>query len=135
MNSKPNPIRRNLPELATNADSDEEGEVNSDENWSEWDDKFVDNVHCLFCNASKTEFDEILDHMKDFHEFPFKELTDSMSFYERMKLVNYIRRQIYLKNCIFCDINFDTIENLQKHMAASRHFKIPDDDKTWNQVL
>lgn len=67
------------------------------------------------------------------HHFNFMEITGDFKFYDKIRLVNYIRRQIYLRNCIYCDINIDTNANLQKHMASSQHYRVPD-ISVWNHV-
>ncbi|XP_044743049.1 zinc finger protein 277 isoform X2 [Chrysoperla carnea] len=111
-------------------DSDD---ADTDSDWSEWNEEYVTNIHCLFCDLIESDFDLILNHMTTKHHFNFMEITGDFKFYDKIRLVNYIRRQIYLRNCIYCDINIDTNENLQKHMTSSQHYRVPD-TSVWNHV-
>lgn len=49
--------------------------------------------------------------------------------YSQVKVVNYIKRQIYLQKCVFCEMKVD---NILEHMKKENHFKIPS-PKTWDQ--
>lgn len=44
-------------------------------------------------------------------------------------MVNYVRRQIYVKKCVFCD---EDAEDLLGHMREKEHEKLPP-ARTWNQ--
>lgn len=46
-----------------------------------------------------------------------------------MKVVNYIKRQIHLQKCVFCEMKVD---NILEHMKKENHFKIPS-PKMWDQ--
>ena len=81
--------------------------------------------------------------MKVIHDFDFVEIKEEkkLSFYQQVKLVNYIRRQIHLGACIFCDENIEKAkhsdeiykENLLEHMKTESHIKLPDDKSEWDQ--
>ena len=57
--------------------------------------------------------------------------------------MNYIRRQIHLGSCIFCDENIETTkqendsklyrESLLEHMKKESHMKLPEDKSEWDQ--
>ena len=69
------------------------------------------------------------------HEFDYK-LTKSqmnLNFYQQVKLINYIRRQIYLNHCINCDEKFEHSESLMNHMKEQNHLKPPTDKDSWDQ--
>ncbi|ODN02689.1 putative zinc finger protein [Orchesella cincta] len=95
---------------------DTEGE-NREEEWVELAEEKQRNVVCLFCSAADCNFDNILDHMKTEHHFDFLQITVSLDFYEKVKLVNYIRRTVYQMSCLSCDERFQERELLLKHVS------------------
>lgn len=63
----------------------------------DWNDP-VQEYFCLFCDKSFENETEILNHMNDSHKFDFRSniLKNDLSFYEQVKMINYIRRQVLL---------------------------------------
>lgn len=98
--------------------SESEGEESS---WSDWNDENI-SILCLFCNHTDIDFTTILQHMKEKHNFDFEEASKDLIFYQKVKLVNYIRRQIHLQCCIFCE---KKANNTLEHMTQENHYKIP----------
>lgn len=98
--------------------SESEGEESS---WSDWNDENI-SILCLFCNHTDIDFTAILQHMKEEHNFDFEEASKNLIFYQKVKLVNYIRRQIHLQCCILCEKKAD---NILEHMTQENHYKIP----------
>ncbi|CAK5012968.1 unnamed protein product [Meloidogyne enterolobii] len=77
-------------------DSDEEEE----DSWEEFEQDNTDEDLlglCLFCDHANIELDEIVEHMKDDHKFDIFAYIDEqkMELYDRMKFVNFIRKQTY----------------------------------------
>ncbi|XP_018399588.1 PREDICTED: zinc finger protein 277 [Cyphomyrmex costatus] len=105
--------------------SENEDEGNS---WSDWNDESI-KIICLFCNYSNNEFTCILRHMKKTHNFDFEETVRDLTFYQKVKIVNYIKRQIQLKRCIFCETKSD---NVLEHMKIQQHCKIATQN-VWDQ--
>lgn len=102
-------------EEATVFDSD-------DNDWSDWQDRDQElEIICLFCPLMENDFDAITSHMTQTHQFNFDEVTCDMSFYQKVKLVNYIRRKIHLKQCFSCEVTSDSIDGLMAHMIISKH--------------
>ncbi|KYQ48437.1 hypothetical protein ALC60_12493 [Trachymyrmex zeteki] len=103
---------------------------NEDEesSWSDWNDESI-TITCLFCNYSNNEFTCILRHMKETHSFDFEETVKDLTFYQKVKVVNYIKRQIQLQRCIFCETKSD---NVLEHMKNQQHCKIAT-QKVWDQ--
>lgn len=91
-------------------------------------------VTCLFCNQISASFEEALEHMDSAHEFDYSHIVEEnhLSFYEQVKLVNYIRHQMYALICMKCHKNFQDRGNLLTHMTIERHFMIPRKE-VWNQ--
>lgn len=101
---------------------------NEEENWSDWNSENVD-VNCLFCKTIKNDFADILHHMKEDHGFDFDLITRNYNFYQKVKIVNYARKQMHVRKCIFCDGHF---EQLTEHATRENHYKLPAKE-IWDQ--
>ena len=84
-------------DLPTGFDSDHSDDDEEDNNWSDWRGNLSGAV-CLFCPANYTEFSDLLKHMNIVHEFDYENLKSqlSLNFYQQIKLINFIRRQMHL---------------------------------------
>ncbi|XP_045466804.1 zinc finger protein 277 [Harmonia axyridis] len=100
-------------------------EANSDEEYSDWNEE-EDKIICLFCQHKETGANNICDHMKTSHTFDFVELTKSFNFFQKIQLINYVRRQVVDCKCIYCNEHFDESELLRIHLENEQHFKLPD---------
>ncbi len=103
----------------------------------DWNDP-VQTYFCLFCDNSFEDDQEILSHMIKEHLFDLKLISSSnqLSFYNQIKLVNYIRRQVYLKNCHICKSeSFDSMEKLREHLMLNDHIKELPSNELWDQVI
>ncbi|XP_015431962.1 PREDICTED: zinc finger protein 277 [Dufourea novaeangliae] len=98
-----------------------------EETWSDWKDEGI-GITCLFCSHTDKQFHFILAHMRTEHDFNFQEESKDLTFYQKVKVVNYIRRQIQLRRCVFCEVEVD---NTLEHMKRQNHFKIPI-QKVWD---
>ncbi|XP_003490408.2 zinc finger protein 277 [Bombus impatiens] len=107
---------------------DQSSENEDEDTWSDWNDEGI-GISCLFCTYSDKHFHRILTHMKAEHDFDFKIASKDLTFYQKVKVVNYVRRQIHLKQCVFCEMKVDTV---LEHMKEENHFKIPS-QKVWDQ--
>lgn len=100
-------------------------ESDSDSDWSDWEGE-KQNLNCLFCSANDTDFATIKNHMKTNHDFDFEAAISGLNFYEKVKVVNYMRRQMHMLKCVTCDSKFVTIKLLQDHLTSSKHYGIGD---------
>ncbi|GBP55657.1 Zinc finger protein 277 [Eumeta japonica] len=107
-----------------NSRSGYDSNVDSDPDWSEWTEDNGPMIMCLFCDHSEMDYDCILDHMERVHYFSFIEVTSGLDFYHKIKIVNFIRRQIHMKRCFNCDLKFEDVKNIEKHMRESKHFHL-----------
>lgn len=92
---------------------------------------------CLFCSALYTDPSELLTHMTSVHDFDFQDIrnTRKLNFYQQVKLVNFVRRQVHLRVCIHCGDKFEGgEEDLERHMTDSGHYKLPEDSVEWDQT-
>lgn len=56
-----------------------------------------------------------------------------LRFYQQIKLVNYIRRQIHQGRCYSCQERFDSRADVLHHMVSEEHvMKLPE-MSTWDQ--
>lgn len=107
---------------------DQNSENEDEDTWSDWNDEGI-GILCLFCSYSDKHFHQVLTHMRTEHNFDFKVASKDLTFYQKVKVVNYVRRQIHLQLCVFCEAKVD---NVLEHMKRENHFKIPP-QKKWNQ--
>lgn len=112
--------------------SQKESSSEDDKDWSDWEEKDSISIICLFCKHSESKYDEIMSHIRDKHYFDFSTITKKLNFYEKVKIVNYIRRQVHLLRCISCDSEFQNSNDLLLHMTKDMHLKL-EDSKLWNQ--
>ncbi|XP_063223627.1 zinc finger protein 277 [Bacillus rossius redtenbacheri] len=109
---------------------------NDDSNWSDWqdEDSFGETVVCLFCETAVQDFESVLRHMITVHSFNFVEncKKNHLNFYDQVKLVNFIRRQVHQQKCVLCSEWFADKQSLFAHMKGSGHIAVPD-KQLWNQ--
>lgn len=116
--------------LPSGFDSDND----NDNDWSDWKGD-LSGVVCLFCEAIYNDIKDLLVHMDLIHQFNFKKLRDEseLSFYQQVKLINYIRRQVHLNSCICCGEKFEDREKLIFHMGSEEHMRLPETNEDWDQ--
>ncbi|XP_062276996.1 zinc finger protein 277 [Scomber scombrus] len=105
-----------------------------DDDWSDWQAHPVSAV-CLFCDHQSETMEQIYTHMKETHDFDLHKLRIELNlrFYQQVKLVNYIRRQIHQSRCYGCQEKFDSRADVLRHIVAEGHaMKLPD-ISTWDQ--
>ncbi|XP_027896513.1 zinc finger protein 277 isoform X2 [Xiphophorus couchianus] len=105
-----------------------------DDDWSDWEAHPVSAV-CLFCDHQSETMDQIYTHMKDSHGFDLHNLKMelNLNFYQQVKLVNYIRRQIHQSRCYGCQKKFDFRADMMDHIISEGHvMKLPE-TSTWDQ--
>ncbi|KAJ8664215.1 hypothetical protein QAD02_005252 [Eretmocerus hayati] len=101
---------------------------NEDEDWSDWNNEDI-NICCLFCDYRAQDFVGSLQHMKSDHDFDFELSSREFDFYQKVKIVNYIRKQIHDGKCVYCD---EVSDNLNDHMRHEKHYKLPG-KRIWDQ--
>jgi hypothetical protein len=92
-------------------------------------------IHCLFCTRVSQDWSHIEDHMLKDHHFSLSASTEGtrLDFYLKVKVVNFIRRQIHFRCCPHCGRKFDCSSDLHEHMAGENHCRLPSDWTLWNQ--
>ncbi|XP_056000796.1 zinc finger protein 277-like isoform X2 [Ostrea edulis] len=112
----------------------EENETDDDESWGDWEEVGSQAV-CLFCEFSSCVADKLSAHMQELHDFDLKEvkLRLNLNFYQQIKLINFMRRQIYLGICFGCGEKFTDKRELVEHMHSQQHIDRFPDTAVWDQ--
>lgn len=103
----------------------------SESDWSDWYGE-EQQTTCLFCTVTKSKVEDLKAHMKSIHSFDFDSQVAGLSFYQRVKIVNYIRRQMHVSRCVVCREEFPTKDQLQDHLEKQLHFGIGE-QQYWDQ--
>ncbi|MEJ1286456.1 zinc finger protein 277 [Cricetulus griseus] len=106
-----------------------------EDDWSDWQEYPVCAV-CLFCEKQEETIDKLYVHMKDTHEFDLLRIKSELrlNFYQQVKLVNFIRRQVHQCRCYGCHVKFKSKTDLRAHMEEAKHTSLLPDRKTWDQL-
>lgn len=111
--------------MPTFVDSDEEEEEDS---WHEWQEDNLDEdqtrVVCFFCEESHDRAEPLLEHIKEVHHFDILEFIEkeNLDVYQRMKMINFIRKQNYSASCFVCGkTDLGSLQALRKHQSESDH--------------
>ncbi|GAB6031969.1 hypothetical protein CHUAL_010350 [Chamberlinius hualienensis] len=93
------------------------------------------NIVCMFCNRMSRDAEIILLHMQEAHDFNLTLIrkTLKLNYYQQVKLVNYIRRQMYEKRCFNCLRTFSDPTDLQKHLTNEKHVAFIPDTNLFDQ--
>eukprot|EP00731_Ephydatia_muelleri_P007735 Em0004g73a len=103
--------------------------------WEDWQDSSAhEPIFCLFCKTLEVTFSAAVHHMAVAHDFDLPAICRllQLDHYSQVKLVNYVRRQIYCHCCIHCLSHFESTNELLVHMTLCGHFKLPLNSSTWN---
>ncbi|KAH8403755.1 hypothetical protein KR215_002240 [Drosophila sulfurigaster] len=130
--------RKSLGEDNASVDFDkhfarQDSDAEHDSDWSDWaGDGEPNAIKCLYCAQEEAQFGTLKEHMLEKHGLDFESVTNSLNFYQKIKIVNFVRRQLCLMRCVSCDLQFDCFELLAEHMAAESHCGIGERTK-WDK--
>ncbi|XP_078139293.1 zinc finger protein 277 [Centroberyx gerrardi] len=116
------------------SEDDRELVDDEDDDWSDWQAHPVCAV-CLFCDQQSETMEKIYRHMEEAHGFDLHKLRIDLNlrFYQQVKLVNFIRRQIHQSRCYGCQQSFSCRAAALQHIMAAGHvMKLPD-VSAWDQ--
>nr|XP_039247920.1 zinc finger protein 277-like [Styela clava] len=90
----------------------EPDQLEGNDDWTGWEDEGQTAV-CFFCTSSFNTQDRVFEHMKRVHGFDFPEMrmTMNLSFYQQVKMVNYIRRTVHQLRQREKQEKIDNVEN------------------------
>ncbi|CAH1783503.1 unnamed protein product, partial [Owenia fusiformis] len=128
-------LGKNWKSIQSEDDTPIDSDTDKDEDWSDWQEMGGAKAVCLFCDWSATNVDILWEHIQKVHDFNMTEVKEKLqlTFYQQIKLVNYIRRQIHQSRCINCDDSFESKKELLQHMSDRCHFSQPTDSSVWDQ--
>ncbi|TNN57478.1 Zinc finger protein 277 [Liparis tanakae] len=109
-------------------------EDEGEDDWSDWRARPVCSV-CLFCDDQSETMEQIYSHMKEVHGFDLHHLRTELNlhFYQQVKLVNYIRRELHQRRCYGCQERFESRAEVLDHLQVKGHVMTLPDAATWNQ--
>ncbi|XP_051482531.1 zinc finger protein 277 isoform X2 [Apus apus] len=107
---------------------------NLEEDWSDWEEHPVCAV-CLFCEQQADTTEKLYLHMQKSHGFDFPKIKSDhgMNFYQQVKLLNFIRREIHHGRCYNCQEKFQSKGGLISHMEETKHITFLPARSTWDQ--
>ncbi|XP_046890311.1 zinc finger protein 277 [Hypomesus transpacificus] len=116
------------------SEDDHEMLEDEDDDWSDWQAHPVCAV-CLFCEHQSETMNKIYDHMGEAHGFDLHKLKSELNlrFYQQVKLVNYIRREIHQCRCYGCQQKFATRSEVLHHVVEAGHAMMLPGMSTWDQ--
>ncbi|KAM6971766.1 zinc finger protein 277 [Aplochiton taeniatus] len=116
------------------SEDDREFGEDKDDDWSDWQSPPVCAV-CLFCKQQSETMDKVYTHMKEAHGFDLHKLkTDlALKFYQQVKLVNYIRREIHQGRCYGCQEKFGSSADVLSHIFNAGHVMQLPATSVWDQ--
>ncbi|XP_026880357.2 zinc finger protein 277 isoform X2 [Electrophorus electricus] len=105
-----------------------------EDDWSDWQARPLCAV-CLFCEQQEETMEKIYTHMQEAHQFDFHKLKTNLClrFYQQLKLVNYIRRELHHCRCYGCQRTLDTKEEVLQHMMEEGHVMQLPELSHWDQ--
>ncbi|XP_049749574.1 zinc finger protein 277 isoform X1 [Elephas maximus indicus] len=106
-----------------------------DDDWSDWEEIPVSAV-CLFCDKQAETVEKLYVHMEDAHEFDLLKIKSELglNFYQQVKLVNFIRREVHQCRCYSCHEKFKSKVDLRTHMEETKHISLLPERQTWDQL-
>jgi C2H2 type zinc-finger (2 copies) len=108
----------NYQEKETIPSGDEQDlDQQDEEDFEEWEDDVDENTMCLFDESVFNSPEECYLHMKSAHSFDIFMFPD---VYDRIKLVNYVRRKHSQCICACCDQEFPQTPILLDHLSCHR---------------
>uniref|UniRef100_A0A672F3X8 Zinc finger protein 277 n=1 Tax=Salarias fasciatus TaxID=181472 RepID=A0A672F3X8_SALFA len=116
------------------SEDDRELVEDEDDDWSDWRAHPLSAV-CLFCEHQSETMEQIYTHMKESHGFDLHRLKTELNlkFYQQVKLVNFIRRQIHQSRCYGCQQAFDCRADVLRHLEAEGHMMALPEASAWDQ--
>ncbi|XP_043944612.1 zinc finger protein 277 isoform X2 [Protopterus annectens] len=105
-----------------------------EEDWSDWQEHTVCAV-CLFCEHQADSTENLCLHMKNSHDFDLLKIKAELGlkFYQQVKLVNFIRRELHQCRCYSCQKKFILKEDLINHLTEASHIASLPDVSVWDQ--
>ncbi|KAG5273391.1 hypothetical protein AALO_G00150840 [Alosa alosa] len=116
------------------SEDDREILAENDDDWSDWQAHPVCAV-CLFCEQQSETMEKTYTHMQEAHGFNLHQLKMqlNLTFYQQVKLVNFIRREIHQCRCYACQEKCSSKADVLLHIADAGHIMALPERSTWDQ--
>ncbi|KAL3234185.1 hypothetical protein MRX96_022622 [Rhipicephalus microplus] len=115
-------------------DEDVEPVTDKPDDIEDWEDEAEETRFiCLICSEAYASIQSITGHMKDIHKFDFMKIRERLGFYQQVKVINYIRKQVYLNVCFVCLGKFHNHHELLSHISCSVHDNNAINKSFWDQ--
>uniref|UniRef100_A0A8D0C2R0 Zinc finger protein 277 n=1 Tax=Salvator merianae TaxID=96440 RepID=A0A8D0C2R0_SALMN len=107
---------------------------NQEDVWSDWEEQPVCAV-CLFCEKQADTTEKLYAHMEEVHEFAWLKIKseNGLSFYQQVKLLNFIRREVHQCRCYSCQQKHQSKKELVNHMEETKHIMLLPAKSMWDQ--
>ncbi|XP_060079200.1 zinc finger protein 277-like [Ylistrum balloti] len=107
----------------------------TEDEWDGWQEEAGSQAVCLYCVFSSNNSSKLNAHMQELHDLDLHDikLRMNLDFYQQVKLINFIRRQVHLNTCIGCQSKFDDKQKLLDHMHQLGHTNLIPDVAIWDQ--
>ncbi|XP_054845159.1 zinc finger protein 277 isoform X2 [Eublepharis macularius] len=107
---------------------------NQEEDWSGWEEHPVCAV-CLFCEKQTDTTEKLYVHMEEAHGFDLLKIKSDcgLNFYQQVKLVNFVRREVHQCRCYSCQNKFQFKKELTRHMEETKHIPLLPARSVWDQ--
>ncbi|XP_021369204.1 zinc finger protein 277-like [Mizuhopecten yessoensis] len=107
----------------------------TEDEWEGWREEAGSQAVCLYCMFSSSNPAKLSAHMQELHDLDFQEIKLKMNldFYQQVKLINFIRRQVHLCTCIGCQTKFEDKQTLLDHMHELGHTNLIPEVALWDQ--
>ncbi|XP_048356836.1 zinc finger protein 277 [Sphaerodactylus townsendi] len=105
-----------------------------EEDWSDWEEHPVCAV-CLFCEKQADTTEKLYVHMEEVHGFDLLKIKSDygLNFYQQVKLVNFVRREVHQCRCYSCQNKFQSKTELTGHMEETEHITLLPPRLIWDQ--
>nr|XP_020666116.1 zinc finger protein 277 [Pogona vitticeps] len=116
------------------SEDDRELLPNQEEDWSGWEEHPLCAV-CLFCEKQADTTEKLYVHMKESHGFDLLQIKSEhgLNFYQQVKLVNFIRREVHQCRCYSCLKKLPSKKELVTHMEEAKHITLLPARSMWDQ--
>ncbi|CAN7989123.1 unnamed protein product, partial [Ixodes hexagonus] len=101
--------------------------------WTDWREEEESNLICLVCTEASADLPSVIEHMKAPHRFDFSEVTRELGFYQQIKVINFLRKQVYLNACFACASKFQSRAELLSHLSSGDHDNNCIEQSRWDQ--
>lgn len=101
--------------------------------WTDWQEDEESNLICLICTEARTDLHSVIEHMKEAHRFDFSKVTKGLGFYQQIKVINFLRKQVYVNACFVCGSKFQSRAELLSHLSSEDHDNNSIEQSRWDQ--